>query len=114
MYADNALLFPHHIIPTLRQIRGPGWQNLVERVAKQTECQEDKLAFMLMMIRLSGCVNCETDSYRAMRGCTACAQQTLRRYKGTDEELLILFEDALNEVRQFGSRYPSANITLSP
>jgi hypothetical protein len=83
---------------------------LVERVAAHSEFHEETLAFMLMMVRLNGCVPCETDSYRAMRGCPACAHQTLRRYKGDDMELLNLFEQALGEVRRFAEAHPKAGI----
>jgi len=101
MYTNNELLFPHYVIPSLRDLRGPVWQDLVDRVSSYKECHEEKLAFMLMMIRLNGCLACETDSYRAMRGCDACAHQTLRRFKGEDSELLELFNEALADVRQF-------------
>ncbi len=101
MYADNALLFPHRAIPSLRNLRGPEWQELVEHVLSLPECHEETLAFMLMMIRLNGCLSCETDSYRAMRGCTACTLQTLRRYKGTDQDLIRCFEEALCDIRKF-------------
>ncbi len=100
MYTVNELLFPRYVIPSLRNLRGPKWAELIDRVSVQTECHEDTLAFMLMMIRINGCVGCETDSYRAMRGCTACAHQTLRRYKGEDSDLLRLFEQALADVRR--------------
>ena len=103
MYSENALLFPHRAIPALRQLRGEKWQTLVDHVLDLPECHEETLAFMLMMIRLNTCLSCETDSYRAMRGCSACAQQTLRRFKGSDDELLKLFSDALDDVRQFVS-----------
>jgi hypothetical protein len=101
MYADNELLFPHHVIASLRDLRGPAWQELVDRVVPLDECADEKLAFMLMMIRLDGCMSCETDSYRAMRGCMACAQQMLRRFKGEDTELLKRYDKALQDVRQF-------------
>ncbi len=101
MYTDNALLFPHRAIASLRRARGPEWRKLVERILKLPETHEETLAFMLMMIRLNGCLGCETDSYRAMRGCSACAQQTLRRYKGTDAELLTAFDQALQDVQEF-------------
>lgn len=104
MYTDNALLFPRHVIPSLRSLRGQMWDTLIERVSNLPECHEETLAFMLMMINLNSCMSCETDSYRAMRGCGACAQQTLRRYKGSDEELLQLFQDALDNVRGFAKR----------
>lgn len=101
MYAENDLLFPHHVIGSLRNQRGEQWNQLIDRVLNLPESHEETLAFMLMMIQLNGCLSCETDSYRAMRGCTACAQQTLRRYKGSDDDLLKLFERALDDVRTF-------------
>lgn len=110
MYTDNALLFPRHVIPTLLRVRGPEWQKLVERVSNLPECHEETLAFMLMMMRLNGCVPCETDSYRAMRGCAACAAQTLRRYKGEDAELLGVFQQALSDVRGFALAHPGYNV----
>jgi hypothetical protein len=110
MYTDNELLFPHYVIPTLRDLRGPEWAQLVERVSKLEETHEETLALMLTMIRLNGCMACETDSYRAMRGCMACAHQMLRRFKGSDAELLEMFETALDEIRTYASQHPDANI----
>lgn len=110
MYTNNELMFPNYVIPSLRKLRGPKWQALVERVTNQTEFHEETLAFMLMMVRLNGCVACETDSYRAMRGCAACAHQTLRRYKGDDEELLAAFDQALADVRRFADTHPKVGI----
>jgi hypothetical protein len=114
MYTDNALLFPRAVIPALRRLRGPEFQTLVERVAALPECHEETLAFMLMMIRLNGCIGCETDSYRAMRGCAACAIQTLRRHKGEDAELLEMFRDALDDVRNFACEQTRYNIQTAP
>lgn len=104
MYTENALLFPRQVIPSLRGLRGKQWDGLIERVFNLPECHEENLAFMLMMIQLNGCVPCETDSYRAMRGCCSCAQQMIRRFKGTDDDLLDLFARALEDVRQFAQR----------
>ena len=110
MYTNNELMFPHNVIPSLKKLRGPQWQALVERVTTQSEYHEETLAFMLMMVRLNGCVACETDSYRAMRGCAACAHQTLRRYKGDDEELIVVFEQALADVRKFADMHPKVGV----
>ncbi len=104
MYTKNELMFPHHAIPQLRNARGEGWQDLVDRVAGLPETHEEVLAFMLMMVRINGCMPCETDSYRAMRGCTMCTLQTLRRYKGSDQELLRQFEQALRDVQGYLAR----------
>jgi len=110
MYTNNEILFPHHVIPALRKLRGPKWQALIERISKLPETHEETLAFMMMMIRLDGCMACETDSYRAMRGCAACALQTLRRYKGEDEELITQFNDALEEVQKFAEHHAPLGI----
>jgi hypothetical protein len=112
MYTNNELLFPHHVIPSLRKLRGPKWRELVERVLKLPETHEETLAFMLMMIRLNGCMACETDSYRAMRGCAACAIQTLRRYKGDDDELLTFFQQALDDIRHFARHGAAAGLNV--
>ena len=105
MYTNNEILFPHHVIPSLRKLRGPQWRTLVERIINLPETHEETLAFMMMMIRLDGCMACETDSYRAMRGCAACALQTLRRYKGEDDELITQFSAALEEVQKFAGGF---------
>lgn len=94
MYAENELLFPANLIPRLHRSRGASWQSLVEQVTDLPEDHPESLAFSLMMIHLNGCLNCETDSYRAMRGCLACTQQTLRRFKGSDDELLKAYQEA--------------------
>jgi len=110
MYTNNELMFPHYVIPSLKKLRGPEWQTLVERIMTLSEFHEETLAFMLMMVRLNGCVGCETDSYRAMKGCAACAQQTLRRYKGEDDELIAAFQQALTDVRKFAETHPKISI----
>ncbi len=113
MYTDNEILFPHYAISALKNLRGSAWKELVEEILVTPENDEKMLAFMLMMIRMNGCLPCETDSYRAMRGCTACAQQTLRRFKGKDPDLLKLFNKALNEVRNYAKQNPEQPILIS-
>ena len=95
MYTDNEILFPHYAIPALRNTRGGKWKQLIDGLAVKQETSVEVIALMSVMIELNGCLPCETDSYRAMRGCTACAQQTLRRFKGSDEELIALYEAAV-------------------
>jgi hypothetical protein len=88
------LLFPPHLIPDLKDLRGDVWWELVEHVAALPETHPDTLAFCLMMIRLNACLGCVSGSYRFMRGCELCSQQTIARYQGTDEELVALFHKA--------------------
>ena len=98
MHAGSELLYPPYAIAPLKHLRGPAWQALVRRVAALPETHPDSLAFSLMMVRLDGCLTCETDSYKAMRGCVQCAIQTIRRFKESDEELLRLYEQAQDDV----------------
>lgn len=99
MYVQTEILFPPKLIPQLREACGPEWRKLVEHVAALEESHPESLAFTLMMIRLDGCLECETDSFRAMRGCAACALQTLRRYRSNERELLRLYKAALKDVQ---------------
>ncbi len=101
MYVQTEILFPPKAIPQLRDACGPEWRRLVERVAELDEAHPESLAFTLMMIRLDGCLDCETDSFRAMRGCALCALQTLRKYRENEKELLKLYKDALKEVQGY-------------
>jgi hypothetical protein len=101
MYHDNELLFPAYVIPKLKDLRGPEWRKLVERVSKLPEEHPESLAFSLMMMRLDGCINCETDSFKAMRGCALCAMQNIRRFKGSDRELLKLYQTARQDVNDY-------------
>jgi hypothetical protein len=82
----------------LRDLRGPDWNELVDRVIAAGESHPDTLAFGLMMIRLDGCMTCHADSYRAMRGCSICARQAVARFKGTDRDLIMLWRQARVEI----------------
>lgn len=95
------LLFPPHLIPDLKDLRGNEWRELVERVAKLPETDPDTLAFCLMMIRLNACMGCVSGSYRFMRGCELCSQQTISRFQGTDEELIALFYQAKEDLERY-------------
>ena len=101
MYVNTEIMFPPSVIPTLREACGPAWRSLVDRVAGLEDTHPESLAFSLMMIRLDGCLECETDSFRAMRGCAACALQSVRRYRSNERELLRLYQAALADVRAF-------------
>jgi hypothetical protein len=70
-------------------------------VASLPETHPDTLAFCLMMIRLNACLGCVSGSYRFMRGCELCSQQTIARYQGTDEELIELYERARQDLAQY-------------
>jgi hypothetical protein len=99
--SDTEFIFPIRIIPTLGSLRGDPWRNLVKDVSSPKTDETSQMAFVYMMVKLNGCVTCNTDSFRAMRGCTQCAWQTIRRYRGNDEELLHQFDLARTEVNEY-------------
>src|SRR5258708_23675249 len=101
MYTNNQLMFPHHVIPLLRDLRGPAWRELGDQVLSVPEGDVQSLALMLMMVRLNGCMAWDTGSYRAMRGCDACAIHTLRRYTGSAGQRQGADEQARNKVRPY-------------
>jgi len=96
--SDAEMLFPTRVIPSLRSLRGEDWCRFVDQVASQPEGDPDVLAFGLMMIRLNSCMTCHADSYRAMRGCTLCAQQVIARFRGTDTELIARWQAARSDI----------------
>ena len=96
------LLFPPRLIPDLGNLRGDEWRELVEHVASLPETHQDTLAFCLMMIRLNACLGCVSGSYRFMRGCELCSQQTIARYQGTDDELIEQFHKAKHDLTHYG------------
>jgi hypothetical protein len=85
---DTDFLFPPRVISELRDLRGEEWRDLIDKVSTQPPDAIDRVAFVLMMVRLGGCTTCQADSFKAMRGCTLCAVQTVKRFRGDDTELL--------------------------
>lgn len=112
MYTANHIFFPSEAIITLKNLRGESWAKLIDDICALPETHESTLALMLLMIRLNGCMTCETDSFRAMKGCAACAGQTLRRFKGDDVELMTLYHQALRDVQKFAGEHPQLEILM--
>jgi hypothetical protein len=100
MYVRTEILFPPDLIPELRDAGGKEWQRLVDKVAKLEDTHPERLALALLMIRLGGCLECETDSFRAMRGCAPCALQAVHRYRRQEKELIRQYKATLKEVNE--------------
>lgn len=101
---DIEMVFPPRVIPSLRDVRGEVWGNLVDQVMQEADADMDRIAFVLLLIRLAGCLSCQADSFRAMRGCLYCSTQTLKRFRGSDQELLNMFLLAQDEVSVYISK----------
>lgn len=101
MHAKAELLFPAHLIRTLRDLRGDEWRALVDRVSALPETHPDSLAFVLMMIDLDGCLKCNSNNYKFLRGCFLCATQTVQSFKGSDQELFDMYRRAQDELNLY-------------
>lgn len=97
---DTQMMFPAELIPELSDIRGQEWQEFVNSITDDDN-EVDKIAFVYMIVRLSGCATCTLDAFRAMKGCLLCAKHTIKRYKGTDKDLIDYFKHAREEVLNF-------------
>jgi hypothetical protein len=99
--SDTDLLFPLRVVPSLAGMRGEDWRVLLDRVTSANASLADQMSFVLMMVRMGGCVGCNADSFRAMKGCTQCARQNVKRFKGSDQDLMELFNQTHKEVDQY-------------
>ena len=101
MYPDSEILFPSRCIPHLRDLRGPEWAKVIDRIAALPDGHEDVLGLSLLMINMASCLTCDLDSYRASLGCCTCARRTAAGFKGSDRELVRLFKEAREEGRDY-------------
>jgi len=102
MYNDDTeLLFPLRVLPALRDMRSAEWVKIVDEVQTESKNLLSAFAFELMMVKLNSCGVCGADSFRAMRGCSQCSKQTIRRYKGSDVDLAKLFAQAKQDIKNY-------------
>ena len=99
--SDTELFFPMRVTPTLKAVRGEEWDALVERVSGLGANEVEKIAFTNLIVKLAGCPGCDADSFRAMRGCTQCSRLVVKRFKGSDADLLEQFETCKKDVEAF-------------
>ncbi|MEN6481231.1 MAG: hypothetical protein ABFD29_03525 [Anaerolineaceae bacterium] len=99
--SDTELLFPLRVTPVLENLRGKEWQKIVQQVLAPDVSDETKLAFVLMMVKMNGCAGCNADSFKAMKGCTMCSKQTVRRFRGTDDDLVNQYKHSSDEVQRY-------------
>ncbi len=114
MYPKAEILFPPTLISSLRNLRTEAWAELVDRVAQLPETDPDTLAFCLLMIRINSCLKCYSGSYKFMRGCEACAMQSITQFKGNDEQLLQLYARAQTDIQNYlDGKGPPTEVDLS-
>ena len=95
------LLFPSKAIEYLHNIRGKDWEKLVISLNDLESTDPNRVAFVLMMVRIGGCALCQSDLFRAMRGCVLCSTTSIKRYKGSDQTLLDLYNEAKKDLDKY-------------
>ena len=101
MYPESEILFPSRCVPQLRNLRAAEWANLIDHIVTLPDGHEDVLGFSLMMVHLGSCLTCDLDSYRASLGCCTCARRSVAGFKGSDKDLVRMFEQARAEARVY-------------
>jgi hypothetical protein len=97
---DTELIFPIRILPKLIDLRGEIWGKKINELL-ETNNLVNQVGMIVLMIKVAGCITCNADSYRAIRGCTLCSQQAIKRYKGTDKELIQIYLKSCVKVKKF-------------
>ncbi len=95
------LLFPLEILPEIKDIRTKTWKGFLENYQQGENTLVTTVALVITLTRLVGCATCEADSFRAMRGCVACAKQSLKRNKDSDDTIIDSFHQCERQVVQF-------------
>jgi hypothetical protein len=99
--SDTELFFPNRVIPFLGDVRGPEWEKLIKHLTSEEVEDIEQIAFTGLLVKLAGCNVCDADSFRSMRGCTQCARLVVKRYKGSDADLIAQYEQSKSEVTEF-------------
>jgi hypothetical protein len=101
---DTEMLFPMRVIPSLGDMRGQEWQTLIAHLSDEHTEDKEIIALTTLVVKLAGCAGCNTDSFRAMKGCTQCARLIIKRFKGNDAELIRSYQDCQKEVNSYLSK----------
>lgn len=102
--STTEFLFPPRLIPELYDLRGKEWRELIEIISKKEPKSIERIGFELFIVRLNNCVTCHIDSYRSLHGCLRCARQTISRYRGSDQDLIDIYKNAIIEVETYLKR----------
>ena len=101
------LVFAHWAVPSVKDLRGDRWNDLVTHVAALPPTDPDALAFALMMIQLNGCLRCDARIYRERGGCGKCARHILGNLcKESEAHLMARYEAAQERIRDHDPRGP--------
>ena len=73
--------------------------NIVKNANEADEQSPEFVGFCYMMVQLCNCANCTWNSFRAIKGCTTCAINTVNRLKESDAELVSQYKSSVTEIK---------------
>jgi hypothetical protein len=85
---DTEILFPPRLLGQLQNLRSTKWNNYVNDVLTKPIGDPERAGFIYFIAKFNACATCQGDSLRAMQGCSKCVQQVIKRFRGSDEELI--------------------------
>jgi len=94
------IMFPLHAVQFLQGMRGDLWDDLLMSLKDLSPLSCEVSGFILMMTRQCGCSTCNSDSFRAMKGCIECSRQAIKRYKGDDDSLMAIHHKCISEMEK--------------
>ncbi|MHC1784601.1 MAG: hypothetical protein AB9891_17915 [Anaerolineaceae bacterium] len=101
---ETEILFPAYLIPELRDERGEKWQQFIDSIPSSPDKAGLESGLVLFLVKQGGCIGCNADSFRAMRGCKLCSQQTIKRFKGSDQSLIDQIQSAKTEIENWSKK----------
>jgi hypothetical protein len=99
MSLQTQYLYPDFAINRLRRQHTQRWMDLVDWVARLPYSDPQAIAFTLTVRRVHACPDDSHATCPTSDTCALCAADTLRHFKGSEQELLDLYYRNLDEVR---------------
>jgi biotin synthase len=88
-------------LDTLERVRKAGMNVCSGGIVGMGENLTQRAGLVAQLANLEPYLTCNSDSYRAIHGCTSCSLQSLKRFHGSDKELVRLFKTALDEITEY-------------
>ena len=101
MTPQTTTLYPTYAVQHLRAMKGKGWRRLIDRVARLPVVHPEAIAFTLMIRRLGALIGSKGRMFRMDVECVLDIVELLKRYEGTERDLLDEYRHTLVEVESF-------------
>jgi uncharacterized glyoxalase superfamily metalloenzyme YdcJ len=112
LFARNTSFFPLAGVQRLRHQGGQRWADLVQHISTLPADDVRSMAFTLTTRRLRRQLNLSevvcSDPF-----CAACAAEVFAQFKGTEEEMIALYQKNLAEMQQSLQVMPTRRVAVA-